>query len=267
MKLQIVPARTGAVWVKLGIQTFFKQPLALAGLFFMFMAAMTIASLVPWIGFVLAMTFLPGATLGLMAATKEATQGRFPMPWLLLAAFRASQSQSRAMLTLGGLYSVGFMVAMGASWLIDDGDFARIYLGSNMPEREVLLEGNFQSAMWVFIGLHLPLSLLFWHAPALVHWHGLTPAKSLFFSIVACWRNFGAFVVFGLTWIGVLMLLVLAVTLIATFSGSPELASSLMLPALMVMVSMFFTSLYFSFRDSFEPPDEEAKATPVELPR
>ena len=119
--------------------------------------------------------------------------------------------------------------------------------------------------MWVFIGLQLPLSLLFWHAPALVHWHGLTPAKSLFFSIVACLRNLGAFVVFGVTWIGVLMLLVVVVTLIATLAGSAELASSLMLPALMVMVSMFFTSLYFSFRDSFEAPDEEAKATPVEL--
>ncbi len=259
MKLKIVPASTGALWVKLGIQTFFKQPLALAGLFFMFMAAMTLASLIPWIGFVVAMTFLPGATLGLMAATKEATQGRFPMPTILLAAFRASKSQGRAMLTLGGLYSVGFVLAIGASWLVDGGDFARVYLGGSMPEREVLLEGNFQAAMWVFIGFHLPLSLLFWHAPALVHWHGLTPAKSLFFSIVACLRNFWAFVVFGMTWIGVLMVLVLAITLIATLAGSAALAGDLMLPALMVMVSMFFTSLYFSFRDSFELPSETAE--------
>ena len=261
MKLKIVPAHTGALWVKLGIQTFFKQPLALAGLFFMFMAAMTVASLIPWLGFVLAMTVLPGATLGLMAATKEATQGRFPMPTILLTAFRVSKSQTRAMLTLGGLYALGFLLAMGVSWLVDGGDFAQVYLGGSMPEREVMREGNVQAAMWIFIGFHLPLSLLFWHAPALVHWHGLTPAKSLFFSIVACLRNFWAFVVFGLTWIGVLMLLVLVVTLIATVAGSPELASDLMLPLLMVMVSMFFTSLYFSFRDSFELPSEEAETT------
>jgi len=37
MKLNIVPARTGITWVKLGIQTFFKQPLALAGLFFLWL--------------------------------------------------------------------------------------------------------------------------------------------------------------------------------------------------------------------------------------
>jgi hypothetical protein len=35
MKLHLVPARTGLAWVKLGMRTFLRQPLALAGLFFM----------------------------------------------------------------------------------------------------------------------------------------------------------------------------------------------------------------------------------------
>ncbi|MEI7538563.1 MAG: hypothetical protein WCJ76_15185, partial [Comamonadaceae bacterium] len=98
MKLNILPARTGIAWVKQGMRTFFKQPLALAGLFFMFMAVMTVASQVPLIGFVLAMTLLPAATLGLMVATRQASDGRFPMPLVLLAAFRAGRQQARAML-------------------------------------------------------------------------------------------------------------------------------------------------------------------------
>ena len=208
MKLNIVPARTGARWVKLGIQTFFKQPLALAGLFFMFMATMTVASLVPLIGFVLAMTLLPAATLGLMSATREATLGRFPMPTIMLAAFRAGKQEARAMLMLGALYAAGFLMAMGASWLMDGGAFARVYLGGNTPTREMMMASDFQAAMWVFIGLHFPLSLMFWHAPALVHWHGLAPLKSLFFSIVACLRNFWAFVIFGLTWMSLLVFVI-----------------------------------------------------------
>ncbi len=255
MRLNLVPARTGALWVKLGIQTFFKQPLALAGLFFMFMAVMTIVSMVPMIGFALAMTLLPGATLGLMVATREATQGKFPMPTVLVAAFRAGQQQGRAMLTLGALYAVGFLIALGASWLVDGGDFARVYLGGGMPTREMMQESDLQSAMWVFIGLHLPLSLLFWHAPALVHWHGISPAKSLFFSIVACMRNFWAMTLFALTWMAVLIGVVLVVTTVAALVGNAELAGSLLFPALMLMVSMFFTSLYFTFRDSFELPE------------
>ena len=258
MKLNIVPARTGILWVKLGIRTFFKQPLALAGLFFMFMAVMTIASQVPFIGIALAMALLPAATLGLMAATREATDGRFPMPVVLLAAFRAGKQQARAMLVLGALYALGFLLAMGVSYLVDGGGFARVYLGGAAPTREMMLEPEFQTAMWVFIGLHLPLSLLFWHAPALVHWHGLPPVKSLFFSLVACLRNFWAFAIFGLMWLSVLVLVVIGITTLAALLGNPGLAGDFLFPVLLLMASMFFTSLYFTFRDSFEPPPEAA---------
>lgn len=252
MKLKLVPARTGARWVKLGIQTFFRQPLALAGLFFMFMALMTVVSQVPFIGFALAMTLLPAATLGLMSATLDASQGHFPMPIVLLAAFRANQSKSRAMLLLGALYACGFLLAMGASWLVDGGIFAGVYLGGNTPTREMLLATDFQSAMWVFIGLHLPLSLMFWHAPALVYWHELPPLKGLFFSFVACLRNFWAFAVFALMWFALLVLMVLGVTALASLLGNPAWAGDLLFPLLLLMASMFFTSLYFSFRDCFE---------------
>jgi len=42
MKLNIVPAKTGVLWVRQGIQTFWRQPIAMSGLFFMFMAVMSI---------------------------------------------------------------------------------------------------------------------------------------------------------------------------------------------------------------------------------
>ena len=73
MKLNIVPARTGLVWLKLGVSTFFKQPLALSGLFFMYMALISVATIVPFVGSALALTLLPAATLGLMAASWEVT--------------------------------------------------------------------------------------------------------------------------------------------------------------------------------------------------
>lgn len=257
MKLNLVPARAGTTWVKLGMRTFFKQPLALAGLFFMFMAVMTMASLVPYLGTLLAMVLLPAATLGLMAATREAADGRFPLPIVLLTAFRAGRQQTRAMLVLGGLYALGFLGVLGLSWLVDGGGFARVYLGA-APTRELMQEPDFQAAMWVFIGLHLPLSLLFWHAPALVHWHGLPPLKSLFFSLVACLRNFRAFAMFGLTWLVVLVLAVLGITTLATLLGNPGWAGNALFPAILLMASMFFTSLYFTFRDCFEQPPDAA---------
>lgn len=261
MHLNLVPARTGMAWVKLGMRTFLKQPLALTGMFFMFMALMTIASQLPYIGFVLAMMLLPAATLGLMSATLEATQGKFPMPLLLFTAFRGAKAKTRAMLTLGGLYAVGFLLAMGASYLVDGGDFARVYLGGATPTREMMLGADFQGAMWVFIGLHLPLSLTFWHAPALVYWHDFTPLKSLFYSAVACLRNFWAFAVFGMAWLSVLVMMVLVVTTVASLLGSPGLAGDILFPLLLMTAAMFFTSLYFTFRDTFGPPTAAAPPT------
>ena len=251
MKLNLVPARQGTLWVKLGIQTFFRQPLALAGLFFMFFAVISIVNLVPVVGNILAMTLLPAATLGLMAAGREATDGKFPMPSILLSGFRAGRKELVAMLTLGALYALSIVVVLGLSALIDGGQFAKLYLGGASMTAETLKETDFQWAVMFSSALFIPVSLLFWHAPALVHWHGEPPIKSLFFSFVACMRNFGAMTVYSLTWLGVFVLVSIAVSLIAALTGSVELVATLMYPAAMVLAAMFFTSLYFTFRDNF----------------
>jgi hypothetical protein len=203
------------------------------------------------------------ATLGLMAATREATQGKFPIPLILFTAFRAGPAKIRAMLTLGALYAAGFLLAMGGSYLVDGGGFARLYLGGSAPTAELLESPDFQTAMWVFIGLHLPLSLMFWHAPALVFWHDLPPLKSMFFSIVACFRNFWAFTVFGLSWMGTIVVTVLVIGILGNVMDNPGLSGVMLFPALMLLASMFFTSLYFTYRDSFElePPGQEQAAT------
>lgn len=257
MKLHIVPARTGTLWVKLGIQTFFKQPMAFAGLFFIFMAAMMVLSLIPVLGNLLGLALLPGANLGLMAATREASGGKFPMPTVLLSAFRAGKTQLRAMLVLGGLYAAGFLLVLGISALADGGKFAKMYLVGGAMTPEVLQAGDFQLATLVAMALYMPLSLLFWHAPALVHWHGVAPLKSLFFSLVACLRNFGAMTLFGVMWMGVFLTAGIVVATVAGLLGGPDVVGAVMFPAAMLMASMFFTSLYFTFRDSFDSNQED----------
>lgn len=264
MKLRIVPARQGAVWVKMGMRTFFKQPLALSGLFFLFMAAMSVLSMVPVLGSIVALALLPAATLGLMAATQETTKGKFPMPTVLVSAFRAGQQQLRGMLVLGGLYALGFLLVMGLSALVDGGQFARLYLVGGELSTELLMQSDFEWAALAAMALYLPLSLLFWHAPALVHWHSISPVKSLFFSFVACMRNFWAFAVFGLTWLAAFLGMGLAVAIVSALLGSPQLVGALLFPMGMAMAAMFFTSLYFTFDDTFEvsPGDPHDPAHP-----
>jgi hypothetical protein len=256
VKLNIVPARTGIQWVKLGIQTFFKQPLALAGLFFMYMAAVLVLSQLPWLGAIVGGILVPAATLGLMVATSEATKGRFPMPSVLLSAFRAGRQQARAMLVLGIIYAAGSMAATALAGLVD--------VGAPVPvPADTATTPQMEARVLLALALHMPLFILFWHAPALVHWHGVSPGKSLFFSAVACWRNLGALTMFGVTWMGVFLTAAFIFGTIGLVLGGPAAARTVIMPTALLMAAMFSTSIYFTFRDSFVATPTEEESPPA----
>lgn len=258
MKLNLVPAANGALWVRQGIRTFGRQPLAMGGLFFMFLATMTLAAVVPVLGTAIALALLPAATLGLMAATQQADRGEFPMPSALITAFRSGNARTRQMLTLGGMYAAAFLLVMGASAVMDGGVFARWYLLGGKVSAELFQDPAFQRAAWFALALYVPMSLAFWHAPALVHWHGLPAAKSLFFSFVACVRNARAYLVFGLTWVAVFFGCGLVISVVAGLMGNAQVVQVLIVPTVLLLATMFFTSFYFSFRDTFSADDADS---------
>jgi hypothetical protein len=195
------------------------------------------------------------ASLGLMAATREADRGKFPMPHLLWLGLRAGPESRQHMAVLGAMYVVGFCAVLALASLTDGGQFAKFYLFGGNMDIEALMQSDVQSAMWLSTLLYMPVSLLFWHAPALTHWYAVPPAKSLFFSAVACWRNWRAFAVFILGWAGVALLCSLVVTAVAVISDSVETGKVLLMPLVLLMAAMFFCSIYFSFRDCFMGED------------
>lgn len=251
MKLNVVPARAGIGWVRAGMRTFFRQPLALSGLFFMYIALVIVLAILPVAGPVLAGLLVPASTLGLMAASAEASRGRFPMPSILFSAFRAGRERLRAMLVLGAVYTVGSMLATG---------LASLMAGSPASAAEGM---QVNAATALALVLHIPLFLMFWHAPALVHWHGVTPAKSLFFSAVAIFRNFGAHLVYGLAWAVVFFVVASVLGVIAGLAGGPDMARTLMLPAALLLAAMFSTSIYFSFQACFEDETQAPQSASV----
>lgn len=251
MQLNIVPTRAGWTWARQGIRTFWRQPLAMSGLFFLFMATVSLVSIVPVIGGALALVLLPALTLGMMAATQVAEDQRFPLPGVLFAALKPA-APHRAMLQLGAWYALGFLIIMGVSVLVDGGTFARVYLtGANMSP-EVVNSASFQAALWVSMVLYIPLAMMFWHAPALVHWQGISPVKSLFFSFVACARNLRAFMVYVAVWFGVFIATATLSMLVASLLGDPSLLMAILLPAGLMVAAMFFTSMVYSVRDCFQ---------------
>jgi hypothetical protein len=260
MKLHPVPARTGLLWVRLGARTFLRRPLALLGLFLMFMLVLSLLSLLPLIGPALAFALLPGLTLGLMQSAREAESGQFPMPTVLVTAFRGPAETVKPMLWLGGIYALGSLaVAMLASMLAGP-DAAPLPPTGTGTEEELMQQAAALRAMLLHMVLYFPLALLFWHAPALVHWHRVGPIKSLFFSLMACWTNRGALVVYLLAW-GLLSLAcsVLAV-LVGSLLGSLHTVVALASVVALVLSCVFCTSLYYTFRDSFLTDDGQPAA-------
>ena len=244
MKLNIVPARTGLTWVKLGITTFFKQPLALAGLFFLYMAAIILVAQLPFVGLFIGGMLVPAATLGLMAAAAEASKGKFPMPTVLVSAFRAGRARGRAMLVLGAIYTAGSLLATTLATLL-----------AGAPPAATAQSTEVDFTALLALALHTPLFLMFWHAPALVHWHGVDPVKSLFFSVVACFRNFGALFVYGMVWLAVFLGAGIVFGLLGGLVGGAGMARAVMMPVALLLAAMFSTSIYFTFRDSFVADD------------
>ncbi|MCX7741772.1 MAG: BPSS1780 family membrane protein [Tepidimonas sp.] len=257
MRLQRVPARTGWQWVRQGLRTFARQPLAMAGLFFLFILLVSVLALVPVLGAPLALALLPAATLGIMAATQQAERGRFPMPTVLASAFAAGRERARAMLLLGALYALGSLLVIALATLLAGGGVEALGTGEEGRPRldDPVLVRNLA---WQAV-LYLPLGLLFWHAPALVHWHGVPPVKALFFSLVACWANKAALTVFILGWAAVFVVVALVLVLLGSLLGGAAVIQALLFPVASLLSAAFFTSLYYTFRDSFVNDD----GTPV----
>ncbi|WP_066259254.1 BPSS1780 family membrane protein [Hydrogenophaga flava] len=256
MKLRTVPASTGLQWVRLGVKTFLRQPPAMSGLFFMFMAVVSVLALVPFLGTALATLLTPAVNLGLMSASREAEAGRFPMPKQLVTALRGGPAKTRGMLTLGGLYGLGLLVILLLVGLMEGNPEG----AATMTAEEAMRSMVTSPALWFGLAAMMPLQMLFWHAPALLFWHDVPPVKSLFFSLMASWANKGALLVFLLGWTGLFVAFSVSLSLLSALLGGADAAGLIVYPAVLFMASMFFTSIWFTFRDSFD-----AEETPVEV--
>jgi hypothetical protein len=124
-----------------------------------------------------------------------------------------------------------------------------------------------QTWLWARVAGLILLSVVFWFAPALVHWGGHGAGKALFFSVLACWRNKGALMLYALTWLALGMVVSLFSTLVGALLG--PVAPMLAVPLLLSYMGAFYASLFFTFIDSFAlvnrtPPD--APSVPPEAP-
>jgi hypothetical protein len=261
MKLQLVTPARGAVWVRQGFAVFLKQPLAFAAVFAGYMFVLFVLAMLPFIGSLLLLAGLPLATLAFMIATRRATHGRSPLPGAFTEPLQGGRAQLLALGKIGLAYAVSTFLIMWISDVADGGALDALMKGladtKTPPEKIVasLRDPQLQLGLLLRFGLAGLLALPFWHAPALAHWGGLSSAKALFFSFVACWRNWRAFTVYALTWTGVIVGFAVLVNLMFLMLGQMRLIGVVALPASLLFSTVFYASLYFTFADCFVQDD------------
>ncbi|MBA3598094.1 MAG: hypothetical protein H0W40_12070 [Methylibium sp.] len=254
MKLKTVRARQGLQWVRGGFRVFFRQPLGLSAMF----AAVAFGALMllqlPLLGPVLALGLMPLASIAFMIATRQVEAGHNVHPGLLLQPLRAP-AQRRALLQLGGVYAAAAIAVVLLAHLVDGGRFAAAVqaMAENEATPELLSDPMLEFGVLLRLVLMTLLSLVFWHAPALVFWENMPVGKALFASMLACLRSVGAFALYGLAWFGLLLGFLMVTQTVLALLGLSQVVAHAALPAMMLFSTVFYASLWFSYADSFQP--------------
>lgn len=258
LSLKTVEPGRGARWVADAWKLFVRRPMAFcAALVVWLVAGMLISGLLPVVGSVLMLMSPPLASLGFMIAGQSVLLDGPVSPRQFVEPLLGDKRRRKALLLLCLVYAALVTLVTVVAMQIADEPLTRMMqheAGKSLPREELvrLLTSNEMTTASIFFTLAMSaISAPFWHAPALVHWGAQSAAQALFSSLLAVWRNKAAFAVyFGvLTAIGLMGLF--ALSMLASALLPPALAIGMLLGAWVVMGSVFYVSVLFTFNDSF----------------
>ncbi|MEN9544921.1 MAG: hypothetical protein RLZZ598_1754 [Pseudomonadota bacterium] len=253
VRLKPVAARQGLGWIGTGFRNFFRQPLGYTAIFSIIGVTVLLLLQIPQIGAFAALALMPAATLGFMAAGRAQREGKIVHPGQLFQPWRDPVARS-ALLRLGVVYaSAAYLSAILITWL-DGGAFETTLdaLSKGEAGSEALLSGAFQFGLLLRLTLASLMSLVFWHAPALVAWSHQPLSKALFASTLACWRALGAYALMSAGWFAVLLLFLILAQIFFALIGQPQGLFLAAVPAGLMFSTAFYASLHATYTDSFE---------------
>jgi len=265
MKLQLVGARQGLLWVQRAFQVFARQPLGFAALFASFLFVFLVLGLIPLVGTIALLVLLQAGSLLFMIASRRVVAGQSAMPGTIVELFSAGRARIVALVKLGLAYAAATLVLYWLAGVLDGGALEAFF--ESLPDPKTtpetmtarIADPRLQLGLILRLLFAAVLSVPFWHAPALVFWGGHGSAKSLFFSSVAIWRNKGAFSVYMLAWTALWLILLAFVSLGVGLFG-PQRFTLVATPLTLVFSTIFYASLWFTFADCFTSDDAAARA-------
>jgi hypothetical protein len=255
MQAHCLPAGRGWSWIVQGFRLFRSNPAFLTFMVIGYWLVLMAVNLVPFLGALAAPLCVPALSVSVMNGCRALDRGEQVNFGMLFSGF---QDNLRGLLMLGALYTVGSLIVLGVTFWVDGGLLLEMMLTGKAADPDDLRDGHLLAALQVALVLTVPLLMAFWFSPMLTAWNGLTPAKSVFFSFVASWRNWRAFLVYGL---GVAFLSAVLPGIVLALAGLFSawlfrmLAAALTMPLVFVFLPTLFGSFYASYRDVFGTPE------------
>jgi len=251
MRAQTLPPAAGWGWILTGFAIFRRNPPVLGMLVVTYWFTIIFLNVLPVIGAVAASLLIPGLSVGLMQAARHIERGQ---PASLQTLFGSMKENGRTLLALGALYLCCTLGILGLSTLLDGGDMFRFMMAGNRAERAAVEDADFVLPALFVMLMMMPVMMAYWFAPVLAAWHRLPLGKALFFSFVACWINWRAFLVYGL---GILLIGgvapgLLVGLLMLIFPGAASFITAVVtIPLVLIIAPAIFASFYASYRDIF----------------
>lgn len=242
MEIRTVAAGRGWEWIVEGFRIFRKQPLTWIALVVVMVVIWLASLIMPLIGPLAINLVSPVLFAGLMLACRTTDEDGEPEFSQLFAAFKTHASP---LITVGGIYLVGNIIAVGIVFGVAGGAALPALLeqaGTDIETLRAALRGLLLG-MTIGMAVFVPILMAVWFAPLLIVFHNMPPVEAMKLSLAACWRNTMPLLVYGVA------TLVLGI-----------IASIPLMLGLIVLLPVLVCSIYASYKDIFPV----AAAAPVQ---
>ncbi len=249
MQAAILPFSAGWQWINDGFGLFKRQPMAM---FFWSLVTGLLISLtyiIPLFGQMALIAAMPCLTFIVLNACRHIESGRQIMPGMWLEPLRDTKAR-KALFRLGLAYlAVCLLCGFVATVPFLDTLMAAVDTDGQI-NAQALAEAV-QGPFITFGVIYVVISAVFWHAPALVGWHGIKMSQSLFFSMVACWRNKWPFLLYGASWAGIFFAMQSIDGILTGIGLSQAVAQLVMTPVNLLVAAVLYCSFYPTYMSVF----------------
>lgn len=245
-------ASAGWRWFLSALEATRKQPIVLMGVVLFYMLSMSILSVIPWFGPVLAAVFMPYGTVFFAHATRDVLADRQPQ-FAQLAELMRNRDIRQAMIRVGLVFGCVLVTVNALYGILAADEISRWVIDANDRLDWASVRANIPwDATIAMLVVYIPGLMAVWFAPLLVSDKGMPCGKALFYSFFGCVRNIVPVIVLGVVLTAISSIVAVGLTALTVFLNISDLAPFIITPFVFVISTVIYASYWPMYEGLFE---------------